>query len=234
MAAPQSNRVLKKFLELDTAMDHECKKLKRQLEHMMKQENYSSMQPTARLLDNVKSIRKRVNDEYTHWQSMTNCDTQQLDEDIELSAETTKYSHSANPPSIEQMERVRDILGGGAPLKKSGHHTSCRLNDRRHITYKRSMYHENARDYWYGITPPLLSYIKKNKITDLVFIMGEEGFVIVPMSTVHAYIRNTSKSYTENDVIRHYNCKISPGPSPVFKTSTEGKNRSLESYYHSF
>jgi len=88
--------------------------------------------------------------------------------------------------------------------------------------------------YWYGIAPSAVQYCSQFKVTHVVFIMGEEGFVRVPVDVVLEFLKHTRTSNNPDGTIRHYHCLISPGPEPELYYSQEVPRFPLRQDYQAF
>lgn len=131
------------------------------------------------------------------------------------------------PVEFESVE-----LLDGATLEASVHGFKCfRLKDETVIYVKRSKYYARNDNYWYGISPSALEYCNRYKVTHIVFIMGQEGLVKVPIEIVLEYLNHTRTTRRGDGTIRHYHCLISPGPEPELYWSNEAPRFELNQYY---
>jgi hypothetical protein len=127
-----------------------------------------------------------------------------------------------------------DLVGllGEITLQAAIHRFKCyRLVDGSVIYVKRSKYYARNDNYWYGILPSTLEYCNQYKVTHIVFIMGQEGVVKVPIGIVREYLNYTGTTLYEDGTIRHYHCLISPGPEPELYWSNEKPKFLLKEYY---
>lgn len=155
------------------------------------------------------------------------------------------YSPDHHAPSIvtEPDEKIIsslsdfniiEILGGGQ-LEASAKRFKCyRLEDNSIVHIKRSKYHEKNGYYWYGISLIALESINEYNVTHIIFVMGDEGFVKVPIDKVSQFLDVTKVSTNEDGTVRHYHCLISPGPNPELYWSNEVLRFSLADYYIPF
>lgn len=135
-------------------------------------------------------------------------------------------------PSMEYD--IIELLGGGK-LEASIRTFKCySLNDGNIVYIKKSRYYPRSNNYWYGIGTPSLEYIKEYNVTHIVFIMGEFGFVKVPISLIHKFLENTLTSKNPDGSIRHYHCYISHSPEPELYISDDRPKYSLVEYFQAF
>jgi hypothetical protein len=133
---------------------------------------------------------------------------------------------------LKPVEFERIELLGGATLEASIHGFKCyRLQDKTVIYVKRSKYYARHDYYWYGISPATLDYCNRYNVTHIVFIMGQEGFVKVPIEIVLEYLKHTRTTMHADGTIRHYHCLISPGPEAELYWSREVPRFDLREYY---
>ena len=125
-----------------------------------------------------------------------------------------------------------DLLEG-ATLETSTPSFKCyRLKDATVIFVKRSKYYPKHDYYWYGIRPSSLDYCKEYRVTHIVFVMGEEGFVKVPLEIVLEYVKNSGTSRNADGSVKHYHLVVTPGPEPELYWSKEVPKFHLKDYYH--
>lgn len=132
------------------------------------------------------------------------------------------YSPDRNVPvatfesevTIQEGSVVFDVieqLGGGEVINSR---TKCyRLSDGRVIAVKYSRFHERNQTFWYGINPSSLEQLKGLGCTHIVFVMASDGFVVVPIATVDAYLSNTLVTKNADGSVRHFHVYISPPPN---------------------
>jgi hypothetical protein len=70
--------------------------------------------------------------------------------------------------------------------------------------------------------------------THLVFVMGEAGFVTVPIEVVQQFCSRTGSTKHADGTIRHYHVVISPEPDPVMYWSNEVPRYQLADYWSPF
>lgn len=137
--------------------------------------------------------------------------------------------------NLQQTEYdIVERLGGGKLEASSGRFKCYKLNDGQIIHIKRSKFHPAKNYYWYGISTAALNYMNQFGVTDVIFIMGDEGYVKVSLQIVKDFIKNTTVSRNPDGTIRHYHCLISPGPEPDLFWSEEVPKFSLVDYYSTF
>lgn len=129
---------------------------------------------------------------------------------------------------------IIELLGGGKLESSSGRFKCYKLNDESIVYIKKSKYYEKNDYYWYAITPAGLEYTDEFKITHVIFIMGEFGFVKVPVNIVKEFIANTGVSNNLDGSIKHFHLLISHGPKPELFWSNEKPKFQLADYFQSF
>ncbi len=155
------------------------------------------------------------------------------------------YSPDRNIPIVETEREETGVAGetdyelvellGGGELEGSVRRFRCyKLADGSIIHMKRSKYHAKDNYYWYGISPSELGHCDEFGVSYLVFVMGEEGLVKVPVQTVKEFISNTQASRDQDGNVRHYHCLISPGPEPELYWSSQVPKFALGDYYLTF
>lgn len=155
------------------------------------------------------------------------------------------YSDDYNQPTLttEPMENVASTssdyeivaqLGGGELAASKSKFKCYRINDGSVINIKRSVFHEDYKYYWYGVTAVSLQLYEKYGITHVVFVMGEEGFAIVPLGIVKEIIKHAKYTKNPDGSIRHYHVSISPPPEPVLYYSKEKPKFPLAEHFRPF
>jgi hypothetical protein len=129
---------------------------------------------------------------------------------------------------------VVEQLGGGTTIAGVGRFTCYRLADGRTIHIKRSKFHERQNYYWYGISPNALQQAQELGVTHFVFVMGNSGFVVVPLSVVIDYCATTKSTKHQDGTIRHFHALISPEPDPELFWSVDAPRYDLQEYFHPF
>jgi len=153
------------------------------------------------------------------------------------------YSPDRNEPVLETepTEKTQadeydiiELLGGGKLESSSGRFKCYRLEDKTIVCIKKSKLYEKNDYYWYAISPQSLEYLDECKVTHVVFVMGEFGFVKVPVSIVKDFLANTGVSKNTDGTIKHYHLMISNGPDPELFWSNERPKYPLAEFFQSF
>jgi hypothetical protein len=106
-------------------------------------------------------------------------------------------------------------LGGGELINSR---IQCyRLTSGHVVKVQYSKLHERHQAYWYGINPSSYEAAKGFGCTHIVFVMGQDGFVDVPISTVDKYVANAYSTKNADGTVRHYHVHISPPPDVALK-----------------
>lgn len=130
---------------------------------------------------------------------------------------------------------VVEILGGGELLTDSPRRFRCyRLTTGEVIHIKRSKFHERDNYYWYGITPSALKNFDECNVTHVVFVMGDFGFVKVPIQVVREYVSHARTTLNLDGSIRHYHCRISHESIPQLYWSSEAPKYALGDYFYAY
>jgi hypothetical protein len=127
---------------------------------------------------------------------------------------------------------VVEALGGGEVRKGKGRFKYYEMESGEVIHVKRSKFHERNNYYWYGISPAVLERSRESGVTHMVFVMGGEGFVLVPLDVVEEFVRGTRFSSNEDGSVSHYHCLISPGLEPELYYSKDIPSFDLTDYFH--
>lgn len=106
-------------------------------------------------------------------------------------------------------------LGGGELINSK---LKCyRLSDGRVVKVQYSKLHERHQAFWYGINPSSYQAAKDIGCTHFIFVMGEDGFIDVPLATIDTYLAGAYVTKNMDATIRHYHIHISPPPDVVLK-----------------
>jgi hypothetical protein len=128
-----------------------------------------------------------------------------------------------------------DAMGGGKPLPSVNRIKIFQLKDGDSIAMKYSKYYENDQSYWYGITPNTLRIYQENKLSHLAFVLGNEGVVKIPFSTLMEYLQTAANVTKKQDgSIDHYHVFIRGGQNPSLFTSKNKKHWNIEKHYVAF
>jgi hypothetical protein len=115
---------------------------------------------------------------------------------------------------------IIELLGGGK-LEASVRRFKCyALSDETIVCTKKSRYYADMNGYWYGISTSSLEYTREYNVTHIVFIMGDFGFVKVPMTVIDEFLKHTLTSKNPDGSVRHYHCYISHAPEPELYITT--------------
>lgn len=143
---------------------------------------------------------------------------------------TTEASSEKGIPITEYD--VVEALGGGELHKGEGRFKFYEMESGEVIHVKRSKFHERNNYYWYGISPTVLERSRESGVTHVVFVMGGEGFVLVPLDVVEEFVEGTRYSSNEDGSVSHYHCLISPAPEPELYYSREVPSFDLSDFFH--
>jgi hypothetical protein len=140
-------------------------------------------------------------------------------------------------PPDKDSEAVYDVIGllGGGKIEATLGRFKCyRLDDDSVVYVKKSKYHERNDYYWYGIAPQSLEHIRENNVNYIVFVMGDFGFVKVPIDIVLEYLKTTGVTKQKDGSVRHYHIIISHGPEPELYYSNDRPKFALAGCFEAF
>lgn len=154
------------------------------------------------------------------------------------------YSPDQNVPAIQTDQSddssfindidVIDHLGGGELEETKGKVRVYKLADHSLVYIKKSKFHDRHNYYWYGVSPRVLAVCEEKGVSHFVFVMGQEGFVKVPVEQVLSFIETTRFSRTPDGAPAHYHVLISPGPEPEMFYSQGTATVALKDFYYAF
>ncbi len=153
------------------------------------------------------------------------------------------YSPDKNEPALETEPsekgpkdeyNIIEILGGGKIESTAGRFKCYKLDEGSVIYVKKSKYYDTNDYYWYAMTPKSLKYIEEYNVSYVVFVMGEFGFIKVPISIVKEFLKNTGDTKNSDGSVKHYHLLISHGPEPELYWSNERPKFSLGEYFQPF
>lgn len=136
--------------------------------------------------------------------------------------------------SSTQNYNVVEQLGGGKLFSGEGRFDCYQLNDGRIVHIKRSKFHEKQNYYWYGINPNTLKQACEIGVTHFAFVLGDWGFVTVPIGIVQKFCQTTKTSVNPDGSIRHYHALISPEPEPELYWSADVPRYDLTDFAQPF
>ncbi|MGD8451410.1 MAG: hypothetical protein PVJ57_06285 [Phycisphaerae bacterium] len=129
---------------------------------------------------------------------------------------------------------VIELLGGGELAGEVGRFKCYRLADGSVIHMKKSKYHERQNYYWYGIGPSALEHFDEFGVTHVVFVMGNYGFVRVPLGTLTEFLKHTKATCHADGSVRHYHVLITHDAEPELFWSNEVPKYCLAEYFTPF
>ncbi|MFH1300940.1 MAG: hypothetical protein ABIK07_07735 [Planctomycetota bacterium] len=127
---------------------------------------------------------------------------------------------------------VIEELGGGEVI--NSRNKCFKLHDGRIVKVQFSKLHNRHQAYWYGIRPSTYEQAKDLGCNHFVFVMGDEGFVVVPLKTIDEYLETTYISKNPDGTIRHYHIHISPPPDVLLKGYGNAEDIDVTEYFSSF
>ena len=134
----------------------------------------------------------------------------------------------------DETLHVLELMGGGRLLESTGRTRFYELNDGRIVHIKYSKLHERQNYYWYGIRPSVMEKLAELNVSHVMFILGESGFVTVPVEVVRQYVSETKATNNPDGSIRHYHVLISNDLEPELYWSAETPRYPLADVFEPF
>lgn len=155
-----------------------------------------------------------------------------------LSPERTKTIFETTIEEVKDFQgnhiSAIELLGGGEHLNSVGKMSLFKLNNGDRVSTKYSRYYENDNNYWFGVSPGTLEKYNQYLLTHVVFILGNEGVVKIPLEILNEYLSKTHVTNNPDGTVRHYHVNIKGSPDPRLYISKNKKEWSLEECYHDF
>jgi len=126
---------------------------------------------------------------------------------------------------------VVDFLGGGKLIASINKISIFELNSGERITTKYSKYYENSGDYWYGITPTTFNRYKQHDLTHIVFILGDEGFVKLPIEILEKYLKVAKVAKNPDGTVKLCHVIIKAMPEPLLYINKNEEAWELSDYF---
>ncbi|HZY89612.1 MAG TPA: DUF262 domain-containing protein [Gemmataceae bacterium] len=130
------------------------------------------------------------------------------------------------------ITKVIDRFGGEVERIGSGNRHIYRVGDGKVINIKYSKRH--ADYYWFGVHDSLWEEMAKAGATHMVFVVGQQGFLTVPVSLVKEYLSEANVSRKTDGTVRHYHATISVEPKLEFFTHGKPGRIPLKPYFAKF
>jgi len=141
-----------------------------------------------------------------------------------LPSEASRTSSTA----FDAIER----LGGGEVV--NSRLNVYKLTDGRIVKVQYSKFHNSHQTYWFGISPRPYQTAKELGITEFIFVLGDDGFVIVPTNKVDEYLESAYQTKNPDGSIRHFHMYISPAPDVCLKAFTNGEDINVTDSFESW
>jgi hypothetical protein len=123
-------------------------------------------------------------------------------------------------------------LGGGEVI--SSRNKCYRLTDGRVVKVQYSKLHERHQAFWYGLNPSSIEHAEEVGCTDFVFILGDEGFVVMPWDRITAFMRTAYVTNNSDGSVRHYHLHISPPPDVRLKGYGNAPDQDVSNTFTAF
>lgn len=152
------------------------------------------------------------------------------------------YSPDKNLPAVtfdpvgekQEGSTVFDVieqLGGGEVV--SSRSKCYRLPDGRVVKVQYSKLHDRHQAFWYGINPSSYSQTRALGCTHFVFILGEVGFVVLPLDVVDRFVATAYVTRNPDATVRHYHVHITPPPEVCLKGYDNAPDVDVTRYFQS-
>lgn len=136
-------------------------------------------------------------------------------------------------PGAQDLDIV-NALGGGSIVRGKGGFKAYQTGEDRIVLIKRSKFYEQQNYYWYGLNRSTLEQAIELGVTHIIFVMGNWGFVVVPLDIVRPFCEETGVSKNPDGSVRHYHITISPEPNPTMFWSSSVPKYDLTEFAHEF
>ncbi|MDB5308571.1 MAG: hypothetical protein JWO38_2773 [Gemmataceae bacterium] len=130
------------------------------------------------------------------------------------------------------VAKVLEHFGGETARVGSGRFKIYKTGGGKVINIKYSKRHGDY--YWYGVHASLWEDMGKASATDVVFIIGQTGFLTVPVAMVKEYLCVAKVSKTSGGAVRHYHVQISAEPKLEFFTGGRSARTPLKQCFTKF
>lgn len=127
-----------------------------------------------------------------------------------------------------------ELLGGGRLTKRVGNIKLYELDNGDIVSIKYSKFYPEDRYYWYGITPQTIQKYEQDDLSHLVFILGNEGVVKLPLAVLKEYLDQTKKSLNADETVRHYHVTIKNEPSHMMWINRDSPTWDVEDHFFVF
>ena len=128
--------------------------------------------------------------------------------------------------------KVIEDLGGEVEQVGSGRFRIHKVGDGKVVNVKYSKRHGDY--YWYAIRTPLWADMSRAGATHVVFIVGQEGYLTVPIAVVDEYLRQANVTRAGDGTVHHYHLTISAEPKLEFFTHGHLDRSPLRQYFTKF
>jgi hypothetical protein len=136
--------------------------------------------------------------------------------------------------SPDKSEPIITTLPSEAARPSSTIYDAIERTDGRIIKVQYSKFHESHQTYWFGISPRPYQTAKELGISEFIFVLGEEGFVVVSTNDVDRYLESAYQTKNSDGSIRHYHMYISPAPDVFLKAFTTGSDIEVKDGFESW
>jgi hypothetical protein len=112
------------------------------------------------------------------------------------------------------VAKVIEHFGGAVERIGAGNRHIYKVADGKVVNVKYSKRHSDY--YWFGITASVWEELGKAGGTHMVLILGQQGFLTVPVAVVKDYLSEANVSCKTDGTVRHYHMTISVEPKFEF------------------
>lgn len=127
-------------------------------------------------------------------------------------------------------ESALSLIGGSMKTYQKGSIRFYILKNGNKVAMKYSKLYSN-REYWYGITWSAVNQFLKEKITCMIFILGYEGVVELPIDELLTYFEHADITKHDNGTIKHYHIRFKFINNEIFLHNKK-QSIQIDKYYY--
>ena len=143
--------------------------------------------------------------------------------------------------SIEEIKDSRgnqvdalDSVGGGNFIESFNKIKIYKLNSGEIVSIKFSKRYPTEVPFWYGIKPSTFEKYQESKVEYILFILGEDGVIKLPIDILSKYLKDANTSLNGDGSIKHFHIFIKDNPEFTLMTNKSKKSWNLTNYFFPF